>query len=256
MNGRIYLFCPPHFAMSGAPGGPFVASLDERQRAIFFQRVFGILAAQLTTTFGFVAWFQLDASVRSYVLSVPRVALASLLLGVVALIGMAICKPRGAPLVVALAIFTVCDSYTIGVIAALYDASVVLEAAAFTVAITAACMVWGWTTKRDLARFETALFVTLVMVTLSGLVCVAFPATPLVDTALAALGALVFAAYVVIDTQRIAKRTSAEDYVFAAIDLYVDITRLFINLIELLAKLDELRNSKENGKESHEHKTS
>jgi len=62
------------------------------------------------------------------------------------------------------------------------------------------------------------------------------------DTMYACVGAILFSFYIVYDTQLIAGGAhreygfSVDDYAFAALNLYVDIIRLFLKLLSLLGK--------------------
>ncbi|CAF4126353.1 unnamed protein product, partial [Adineta steineri] len=47
-------------------------------------------------------------------------------------------------------------------------------------------------------------------------------------------GALVFSLYLVYDTQEIMRKKSPEEYIDAAIQIYLDITRLFIEILRIL----------------------
>ena len=50
-----------------------------------------------------------------------------------------------------------------------------------------------------------------------------------------ALGsALVFSLFLVYDTEEIMRKTSPEEYIDAAIQIYLDITRLFIEILRIL----------------------
>ena len=51
-------------------------------------------------------------------------------------------------------------------------------------------------------------------------------------------GALTFSLFLVYDTQEIMRKTSPEEYIDAAIQIYLDITRLFL---EILRMLDAMR---------------
>ena len=48
-------------------------------------------------------------------------------------------------------------------------------------------------------------------------------------------GAALFSLYIVYDVYMISKRTSPDDYVPAAIELYLDIANLFLHILRILA---------------------
>jgi len=58
-------------------------------------------------------------------------------------------------------------------------------------------------------------------------------------------GALIFCGYIVFDTWRILHQIQPDDYVEAAIQLYLDIVNLFLHILEILLKLAK-NNSRNN----------
>jgi protein lifeguard len=52
------------------------------------------------------------------------------------------------------------------------------------------------------------------------------------------LGALVFSGYIIYDTDNIIKRHTYDEYIWAAVSLYLDIINLFLNLLSLLRAAD------------------
>ncbi len=61
-----------------------------------------------------------------------------------------------------------------------------------------------------------------------------FVRSPIMELGLALGGALIFSLYLVYDTQQIMRKTSPEEYIDAAIQIYLDITRLFIEILRIL----------------------
>lgn len=58
------------------------------------------------------------------------------------------------------------------------------------------------------------------------------------DTVLAAVGAILFAGFIVFDTHMILHKLSPEEYILAAINLYLDILNLFLEILKILGKKD------------------
>lgn len=56
----------------------------------------------------------------------------------------------------------------------------------------------------------------------------------MMELGLALGGALIFSLYLVYDTQQIMRKKSPEEYIDAAIQIYLDITRLFIEILRIL----------------------
>jgi FtsH-binding integral membrane protein len=63
-----------------------------------------------------------------------------------------------------------------------------------------------------------------------------FPPGPVGRTIFALLGAFLFSAYLVFDTQLLITRFDLDDYVWAAITIYLDIINLFLYILRLLGE--------------------
>ena len=48
------------------------------------------------------------------------------------------------------------------------------------------------------------------------------------------LGAALFSLFIIYDTHMLMRRLSAEEYIFAAINLYLDILNLFLHILRIL----------------------
>ncbi len=48
-------------------------------------------------------------------------------------------------------------------------------------------------------------------------------------------GAILFSLFIIVDTQLIVQRLGYDDYIIAAIELYLDLLNLFLYLLKLLA---------------------
>lgn len=96
---------------------------------------------------------------------------------------------------------------------------------------------WGYTTKRDLARFSTFLFMGLIGVVIASLVNL-FLGSTVLQFAISIIGVLVFTGLTAWDTQRLKseyaahhdQETSIKMAVFGALSLYLN----FINIFQLL----------------------
>lgn len=64
---------------------------------------------------------------------------------------------------------------------------------------------------------------------------------PLGSTSVAiygAVGAIIFSGYIVYDTQNLIKRFTYDEYIWAAITLYLDILNLFLTILRMLKQSD------------------
>ena len=82
------------------------------------------------------------------------------------------------------------------------------------------------------------LFVILLVFILFGIVAMFFPNIPIVRKVYAGIGALIFSLYLVYDTQLMMGgkhkySLSPEEYIFASLNLYLDIVNIFIYILSL-----------------------
>merc|ERR1719326_1064404 len=114
-----------------------------------------------------------------------------------------------------------------------------MTAAALTTGIFIGLSAYAFTTKSDFTGAGPYLFAALMGISLFGLVLIIFPAGAMMHKIYAGLGALLFSFYIVYDTQLIVggnhkkHQFSVDDYVFAALNLYLDIINLFLYLLSL-----------------------
>lgn len=52
------------------------------------------------------------------------------------------------------------------------------------------------------------------------------------------LGAIIFSGYIIYDTDNLIKRFTYDQYVWAAVSLYLDVINLFLSLLTLLRAAD------------------
>lgn len=98
--------------------------------------------------------------------------------------------------------------------------------------------------KYDITGYSSALFAALIIFTSSLIGAMAFR-IPLPETVVGAVGALLFSALIVFDTQMIVggkgrkQQLNDKEYIGAAMLLYLDIANLFVYLLELFGKEDD-----------------
>ena len=109
-----------------------------------------------------------------------------------------------------------------------------------TATVTVALTIYAFQTKYDFTAQGGLLSSFLTILIVFGLFNIIFGASQLTQTVYAAFGALLFSAYLVYDTQLLVGgehkqyQLSPDDYVFAAVVIYLDIINLFLYLLEFL----------------------
>jgi FtsH-binding integral membrane protein len=215
---------------------------EKEVRLGFVRKVFGLLTLQLAITAGVTAVFCLSAPVKTFVWSNPWTFWTPFAasLALVIFLSFSETARRSHPTnLVVLLLFTACESVLVG-ISAMYDTQVVLLAATMTVGITACLTLYALQTKRDFTAAGGILFSLLFALIAAGLLSI-FWHSKIVNIAISGIGAAVFACYIVFDVQLMigggAYSIEPDEYVFAAINIYLDIVNLFLYLLRLLQEI-------------------
>ncbi|XP_044336248.1 protein LIFEGUARD 2 [Triticum aestivum] len=140
-----------------------------------------------------------------------------------------------------LGVFTVAISSAVGMTCAFTSGKVILEAAILTTVVVFSLTAYTfWAVKRgkDFSFLGPFLFASLIMLLVFGFIQILFPLGKLTHMIYGALAALIFSGYIVYDTDNIIKRYTYDEYVWAAVSLYLDIINLFMALLTLFSAGD------------------
>lgn len=189
----------------------------------FIRKVYGILLCQLLVTIIFITLFL-------YVV-----------MTFIIIIVLACCPDvrRQWPVnFIMLALFTLFESILLGSVAACYESEEVLMAIGITAIVALALTLFAFQTKWDFTMCNGMLFVLVIVLLCFGLLA-AIIRNYYLNMVYAALGALLFSMYIVFDTQMMLGgkhkySLSPEEYIFAALNLYLDIINLFMFILSLI----------------------
>jgi modulator of FtsH protease len=112
-------------------------------------------------------------------------------------------------------------------------ASIVAQAFLMTSVAFGGISMFALTTKKDYSFMGKMLFIALIILIVASLSNIFFQ-SPVLQLAIAGIGALVFSAFILYDTQQIIKGGFSTP-IEAAIALYLDFFNLFVSLLQLLA---------------------
>lgn len=130
--------------------------------------------------------------------------------------------------------FTVLEAYSISVIVSFYQSRIVLEALILTVGIFIGLTLFACQTKYDFTSWMPYLFGSLWALVLFGFMGAFFPYNSTVELVYGGIAALVFSAYILVDTQLVMRHYHVEEEIAAAISLYLDIINLFLAILRIL----------------------
>eukprot|EP00418_Pyrodinium_bahamense_P036487 CAMPEP_0179208900 /NCGR_PEP_ID=MMETSP0796-20121207/104182_1 /TAXON_ID=73915 /ORGANISM="Pyrodinium bahamense, Strain pbaha01" /LENGTH=254 /DNA_ID=CAMNT_0020913853 /DNA_START=93 /DNA_END=854 /DNA_ORIENTATION=- len=230
--------------------GKSVKNATIAARKGFVRKVYGILSAQLLLTVAIAAWIWKGGEDREWLRSHEWLLWVSVVMTFATMCCMVCCQAlcRTFPAnYIFLFSFTLFEGIMIGFVSAMFTWESLLLAASVTVLIFFCFTIYAFNTENDFTGFMPYLFGMLLVLGLFGLTLAILPvfnvyvswATALYDI----LGVLVFTLYIVFDTQLILGEWgghrfgfSIDDYVFAALNLYMDIINLFLHVLSLMGQ--------------------
>jgi len=228
---------------------PFAAELvknaSREVRMGFVRKVYGILAVQLLLTTA-IAW-PIYGMGKRWAVENRWLMLVAVGVMMVTMCSMCLCQPmlRKFPHnYLFLSAITAAMSILIGFSASMYTAESVLLCAFLTCAIFIGMTIFAWTTKTDFTGAGPYLFAFMLCLSMMGLTITIMAFCGVQVHALrmfySFLAVLLFTFYIVYDTQLMmgelgghAISFGIDDYVFASLNLYLDIVNLFLHLLAL-----------------------
>ncbi|XP_060051685.1 protein lifeguard 1 isoform X1 [Erinaceus europaeus] len=214
---------------------------DTAIRRAFIIKVFLILSAQLVITGMIISIFIFWKDLRVWVHNNPWFTYTLLPAFFVVLILLACCGDlrRQVPAnYILLSLFTILEGLLLGTVSVFYEAEEVLWATAATAMVTFLLTLFAVQTKWDFTVLSGVLFVVVFVLIIFGLLII-FIRSYWLRLVYAALGTVVFSVYLVVDVQLMVggrhrhSQLDPEEYVFAALNIYMDVINIFIFILQL-----------------------
>merc|ERR1740123_1186790 len=137
---------------------------------------------------------------------------------------------------------TVGEALIVGSIAAIYPTGIVVACAAMAGAVFLALTLFAFVTDTDFTGCGVYLFAVLMAVLIFGLTVGVMQMNglylPQMDMLCGACIVVLYAGYIVYDTQLMLGELKGHKYSFAAMSLYLDIINLFLELLQLFGSRD------------------
>ena len=224
---------------------PDDAKFTVKLRNNFVRKVFSILAAQLLLTAALGCLFTLSASWQQWALNntwlgiAAGIAAIAVMLVITCIPGMSQKVPMNYAL---LGTFTVLEALSLGPLLAAVSvrigAYVVVEAVVLTALVVVALTFVAFQTKYDFTSWVSYVAVATMVMLGFGLLRMLFPASRFVDNLYAMMGAGLCGVYLIMDMQMMLGKgrvqVSTDDYISAAMNLYVDVVMMFVYMLQLL----------------------
>ena len=202
----------------------------------FIRKVYGILSAQLIVT-AIVCSFPviLGDAYKVFVLEHVGLLILAIISIFTCIIMLTCCGfHRSVPANYILTlIFTLSEAYLVSIICARYDPATVMTATFMTASIVVGLTLYAVFTKTDFTACGGILLCVLISFAFFGLFSIFFGFY--LKIVYCTLGVILFGIYLVFDTQMIvgnkSRAYSREDYILAAINLYLDIIQIFVYIL-------------------------
>lgn len=216
---------------------------DNIVQAGFIRKVLGIVSAQLILTTCIVTIFVLSTQAQEFLVANLWIVILSVI-AVIIIAYILACYREVARAVptnyILLLIFTLCESILVASSCILVDPKIVLMAALMTAGLTTVLAIYACTTKTDFTGEKCGLILLLFTVCLIlGGICYIFIGNHTLHIILCWCGVLLYSCWLIYDIQKMAgDKTHSyvlDDYVIAAINIYLDIILIFLNILDLLS---------------------
>jgi len=214
----------------------------------FIRKVYSVLSMQLALTTVIAAYISTQS--LEWVARHIYVFYAAQVVSLIVLFGVVCCcqevARRFPSNYIFLFVITIAMGITTGFVASMYTVESVLLALASTSVVFFALTAFACLTKSDFTGMGPYLYAALLSLIGFSFVLMIFsmitgnPINPTLNKLYAMAGVLIFSMYIVYDTQKIVGgahkkfQFSVDDYVFAALNLYLDILNLFLMLLQLM----------------------
>jgi len=208
------------------------ATVDIRNQ--FVRKVYAILTLQLIATGAVSAVSFMSTSYKTWLQAHAGLVWVSLIGSIVFLL-LTWWKRKSYPTnLIFLSIFTLAEAYSVSVIVSFYESRIVLNAVVLTAAIFIFLTLFACQTRYDFTSWMPYLFGGLWGLVVFGFMAMFFPYNSTTELIFGGLSALIFSAYILVDTQLVLRKHHVEEEIAAAISLYLDVLNLFLAILRIL----------------------
>ncbi|ESO06711.1 hypothetical protein HELRODRAFT_64141 [Helobdella robusta] len=214
----------------------------------FIRKVYAIVTLQLMVTMVFVVLFTFVPPIRYFANEHSWIMIIAAVTSFVFMFALTCFESlrRTYPWNVVLLTFFVSASCMAGCSITFHSGDTVALAIGITTLVVFALTLFAFQTKIDFTVCNGVLFVAIIILMVFGIMCIFIMNRVrhiILHLVYASLGAFLFCLYIVMDTQMIIGGShkyaiSPEEYVFAALTLYMDIINLFMYIL-MIARLSK-----------------
>lgn len=229
--------------MSPEEMNTFQKSISNSNRLGFIRKVYGILTVQMLITTLFVALTIWSKKIQEFQSKSTPTMAVTFVVYFVSLYALA-CYPkisRRVPInYILLFLFTISMSYLVGFISSKYSTTIVITAALLTALMMVGLTTYACYTKTDFTMCGGLLF-SMSFVFIGMIFVGIFVSSKFYHAVISAFALVLFSMYIIYDTQLIVGKHSQkfmiDDYILAALTLYLDVINLFLTILKILGSL-------------------
>ena len=221
---------PPSYLESGEYRNDTKQTVSQSARSIrmaFVRKVYAILSIQLALTAGLSAVMYLVEPVKIWTLDHYWMMWVAFGVALGTMIPLFFLKKRYPWNILLLFIFTISMAFLVGMVVITRDLDVILKSVVLTMTVFIGLTFFTIQSKWDFSGMGPFLFTGLILIIGISLVSVFFPYSSTLQLIISIASCVIFSGYIIFDTYMIFNRMSPEDYIVAAISLYLDIINLF-----------------------------
>ncbi|KAJ6399330.1 hypothetical protein OIU77_019971 [Salix suchowensis] len=229
----------------GFETGEYPAELDgPRYRWIFIRKVYTIIAIQLLVTVAVATAVVSVHSISNFIVH-TKVGLA-IYIAIIVIPFIVLCplyyfyqlRPLN---YILLGIFTIDLGFLVGLTCAFISGKVILQSAIITfTAMVTLTLYTFWAARRghDFSFLGPFLFASLIALLLFALIQIFFPLGRIFVMIFGCLASILFCGFIIYDTDNLIKRYAYDEYIWAAVSLYLDIINLFLSILTVCSAQD------------------
>jgi protein lifeguard len=229
---------PPSYLESGSGYIPIdektIAQSEQTVRMAFVRKVYSILAAQLLLTALICTVMTVVEPIRLFIFDNSWVTIVATVLSFISLIPLFMYQRVVPWNFLSLSVFTFFISIILGSAVAVSDGYDVAKSAFITFGMFLSLTLFTFQSKWDFSGLAPFLFGGLTLFLLMSIVSMFFPYSNAVQFVLGIGGCVIFSGYIVYDTYQVFEKMTPEDYIVAAVQLYLDILNLFLSILRMM----------------------
>ncbi|RLN35612.1 BI1-like protein isoform X2 [Panicum miliaceum] len=214
-------------------------------RWAFIRKVYALVAMQLLATVAVASAVYFVPAIRRFFAARTPAAVAALVAIIVApiilVLPMVFLRKWHPINLVLLALFTVAMSLAVGLGCLSRKGIIIIEAASLTlVAVVGLTLYTFWAARRghDFSFLGPFLAAACLILMLYWLAQMLLPMGSVATTVYGCVVALVFSGFIIYDTDNLIKRHGYDEYVMAAISLYLDTVNIFMAIVNCMSSSD------------------